>query len=392
MGANEPTFSWGSDALSRSGARTTRVRSERRTSLIGARACAVLIDGLVLLVPVFAVDYAMSLLFPHRGFALFSSASGSSFDGELGLSGLLLTTALCFSYFFLCEATTGTTVGKRVMGLRVRSASGEPAGLNAISARTVLRLLDAQLLYLLGAFVAIVTGRRRRRVGDWLGGTVVVRDSGGLSRPLAREPWRLAIFPVCWITGALVLIFALGVGTAIGRGEEALTLVRSYVQARERGDATLACSMLTIPQQREVVAIEGGSYATASPQRCPAYILRAQPNSTLLNPGLAQLLEQRLVALDVAGAEVVRTSAQPGLELVAVREGGTLRLDVRGLQQIEFVRSCAGTGRATAAVCSCTWEHARVSGLLNYRLEARTLAKLRGDEQLCVGRPGGPAA
>jgi uncharacterized RDD family membrane protein YckC len=388
MGTPEPTFSWGSDALERAGGggEPRACGRARSSSLLGARAAAVIIDGLILIAPIALIDYLMSQLFPHRGFWSATSTGTGGGNGVywfLGPSGLLLATAITFTYFFVCEAVAGRTIGKARMGLRVTASSGEPAGLNAISTRTVLRLLDVQLAYLLGAFVAIVTGRRRRRIGDWVGGTVVVRDEE-VPLPPRHEPWRLAIYPLTWFAAVFLLIFALGLGVDAGRGEEAVALVRSYVQAREHGEAARACSLLTVAQQREVAAIQGGGYATASASQCPGYILREQGESRLLNPGLGQFAQAQLTATSVAGAEVVRAAGDPGLELVAVPEDGQLRLDVRGLQKIAFVHECTQTGRASSATCACTFEHARASGLLSERVTESVLGRLRGYEQACA--------
>lgn len=151
--------------------------------MINLRASALVLDGLVLLVPLLVADYVLSRLFPHRGF-FWGSARSSTLSADLGLPGVLMDTALSFTYFFLMEATRGQTIGKRHYGLRVQSAAGGPASINAISRRTVLRLIDQlPVFYLGGVFVAIVTGSRRRRLGDWLAGTVVVRVGDNEANP-----------------------------------------------------------------------------------------------------------------------------------------------------------------------------------------------------------------
>jgi uncharacterized RDD family membrane protein YckC len=189
---------------------------------------ALIIDGLVLVVPVFAVAWMLSVAFPYHGF--FFSKSGVSVSGtgattsdyKLGLPGFLVVSALSLSYFFLFEALRGQTIGKRAMGLRVRSASGGRAGLNAISARTVLRLVDAlPFFYLVGTLVALLSGSRRRRIGDWAGGTVVLRGdpvTDGLPR---RASWRVAFYPAVWLFAVLFATFALGLGDAAGEREQA---------------------------------------------------------------------------------------------------------------------------------------------------------------------------
>jgi uncharacterized RDD family membrane protein YckC len=403
MSTTESSFSWGAETFGRGDRAPGRTRnSTPRQSLLGARMAALIIDGIVLIVPLLAIAFLLSLAFPHHGFFLAKSGtstattvSGSSnatrYTYTLPLPGVLLVTALSLSYFFLCEALRGQTVGKRAMGLRVRSASGGPAGLNATSARTVLRLIDGIGFYLVGTLVALVTGARRRRIGDWAGGTVVVRDDGVMDHRPHWAPWRAALFPAMWLLAVLLAVFALGLGTAVGEREQAVALVRSYAKAREQGEAELACSMLTGAQQREVVAIESSDYPDARASSCPASILRDEPDSHLLNPALGQMSASALsTAYSPLGAVVVYSPRYPTLHLIAVVEGGQLKLDMRGLEKLEFVGSCSALGRVSPSVCSCTFDLARAQDALPEgsltRLEIETLA---ADEARCQGGGSG---
>ncbi len=390
MSTND-SFSWGIESLARPDPGRHRAkRSSHQMSLLGARAVAILIDGLVLCVPLALALYAMSLVFPHHGFFLSSvatSASGTTTVGTfgLGLPGALLLSALSLSYFFLFEAVRGQTVGKRSMGLRVRAAAGGPAGLNAVSARTVLRLIDALAFYLVGAFVAIVTGSRRRRLGDWLGGTVVVRDDG-LDDPPRQGLRRALLYPAMWVVAVLVATFALGLGRAAGAQEGAVSLVRSYVQAREGRDGALACSMLSREQQRELVAIQTRDYRDASAARCPQFVLGSDPRSHLRNPGLVELLNGPLATRysSLGGAVLVVSRNMPSVALLAVQEGGRLELDVRGLQRAQFVKGCADAGHISTGACRCVFAGLRDEGLLDEGLSARVLDAMRVQRGRCA--------
>ncbi|MBA3808495.1 MAG: RDD family protein [Solirubrobacterales bacterium] len=394
MSAEESSFSWGADTFARSGARVPRSRDSGHSSLMGARMAAVLIDGVVVLVPALAIAYLLSLAFPHHG--LFISDSGAAPRSSPGVHfvlpapALLLITALSLGYFFVCEAVWEQTLGKRVMHLRVRSAAGAAAGLNAISARTVLRLIDGLGFYLVGFLIALLTGRR---LGDWAGRTVVVRDEDAFSAP-RREAWRVALYPASWLVAVLVAVFALGMGAAVGESEQAIALVRGYVAAREGGDAVLACSMLTKAQQQELVAIEGGSYAEAAASRCPEYILRSDPASHLLNPGLAALGDSTLRArYSPLGALAVYSPQDPGLELIAIPENGRMRLDMRGFEKVEFVSGCTNAGRLTAGECACTFDTARAEAPFPDRgLTSGDRSLLLEDALACRRRPAGTRA
>ena len=57
---------------------------------------------------------------------------------------------------------------------------GRPAGMREIALRTVLRLVDGLFFYLVGLIVMIATGERRGRLGDLVGGTMIVAaDAAG---------------------------------------------------------------------------------------------------------------------------------------------------------------------------------------------------------------------
>ncbi|HYI46443.1 MAG TPA: RDD family protein [Actinomycetota bacterium] len=79
------------------------------------------------------------------------------------------------AYFVLMEAYVGQTLGKMVMGIEVvREDTGGPPGLAAASIRTLLRLIDGSLGYLV-AFITVLVSQKRQRLGDMAAHTLVVR-------------------------------------------------------------------------------------------------------------------------------------------------------------------------------------------------------------------------
>ncbi|HEU0024182.1 MAG TPA: RDD family protein [Thermoleophilaceae bacterium] len=102
--------------------------------------------------------------------ALLSVAAGGSFTPLLGA----VTVAWGLFYYFVCESSTGQTLGKRLFGLRVERAGGGAADDRAIGLRTVLRVVDGIGLYLVGLVAMLASGERRQRLGDRVAGTVVV--------------------------------------------------------------------------------------------------------------------------------------------------------------------------------------------------------------------------
>ena len=120
---------------------------------------------------------------------------------------MLIFVAIQLIYYFLCEVTTGQTVGKSMMGLRVVSLDGTPATAKQVSARTVLRVLEQGLL---GLIVMCLSGRRRRRLGDLAAGTVVVDATPDPGRPPSSP--LLVIYPVAWVVGAIAGFSMIGHG------------------------------------------------------------------------------------------------------------------------------------------------------------------------------------
>ena len=81
---------------------------------------------------------------------------------------------LAVAYFVIGESLWGTSPGKHVMGLQVRSTTGDPVSLGRSLVRNLLRVVDwLPGAYLLG-MLSIVFSRRDQRIGDRLAGTIVV--------------------------------------------------------------------------------------------------------------------------------------------------------------------------------------------------------------------------
>jgi uncharacterized RDD family membrane protein YckC len=101
-------------------------------------------------------------------------SGGGSAREEVGTGLYLITLAWALYYYFACESSAGQTLGKRVMKLRVVRVDGGEAGMREIAVRTVLRVVDGIFLYLVGLIVMLASGKRRQRLGDMAGGTIVV--------------------------------------------------------------------------------------------------------------------------------------------------------------------------------------------------------------------------
>jgi uncharacterized RDD family membrane protein YckC len=94
--------------------------------------------------------------------------------GEIGLPVVAVVTAWALYYPFALESGSGQTLGKKLMKIRVVRVDGSAAGMGDIAVRTVLRVVDMQLMYLVGLVVMLLTGERRGRLGDLAAKTMLV--------------------------------------------------------------------------------------------------------------------------------------------------------------------------------------------------------------------------
>ena len=99
-----------------------------------------------------------------------------SSDGGVSVSlegaGALVFFVLTFLYYWLQEARNGQTLGKRLLGIRVRRVDGGAPGYGPAFVRTLLRPVDGFFFYLVG-LIAIMVSKRDQRVGDMAAKTVV---------------------------------------------------------------------------------------------------------------------------------------------------------------------------------------------------------------------------
>lgn len=143
----------------------------------GSRLLALLIDSAIIILAVIIIILLMIAFAVVLGDSerMISSASGVA---------VLMIMLLPTLYFFLFEAfMRGKTPGKNVVGLRVIRDTGHAVDTRAALLRNLMRLVD-QLpippLYLVGSLVVFFSAQSRR-IGDYVGGTLVVREPRQMS-------------------------------------------------------------------------------------------------------------------------------------------------------------------------------------------------------------------
>jgi uncharacterized RDD family membrane protein YckC len=143
----------------------------------GLRAVAVTIDTLIVL-----VGYSVVLAVAAR-----AGWSELAFMRNMTLSDLSAASrsspgwfipvmyALVFVYFTLFELR-GRTPGKRMLGLAVTRDGGLPAPPASIIVRNLVRIPE-MMLYYIPSGISCIASPKNKRLGDFVGGTVVLRRS-----------------------------------------------------------------------------------------------------------------------------------------------------------------------------------------------------------------------
>ena len=126
---------------------------------VGRRAVAIIIDSILLMI-VFWVIALMTGGTTPEGFSLTGAPA-------------LLSMLIGLAYFVVMEKTSGATLGKRAMGLKVVKEGGEALDWQASIIRNILRIIDGFFFYLVGAIV-VWTSKKKQRLGDMAAHTLVV--------------------------------------------------------------------------------------------------------------------------------------------------------------------------------------------------------------------------
>lgn len=93
---------------------------------------------------------------------------------------VLVITIPPFFYDVLCESLlNGQSLGKKAMGIRVISLSGEQPTFGQYLIRWVFRFIDFTLLSGLTALLSVLITQKKQRLGDLVAGTTLVKTNSG---------------------------------------------------------------------------------------------------------------------------------------------------------------------------------------------------------------------
>ena len=137
----------------------------------GSRIVAVIIDHIILIVIAMIVALPLGLYTAMS--AIFMDVSGILAPTLLATVGIL-NVVIWILYFTYFEGSSGQTLGKRVMGIRVTRIDGTPPSYGEAFLRTILRIIDGIGAYILGLIVILAT-EKKQRIGDMAAKTIVVK-------------------------------------------------------------------------------------------------------------------------------------------------------------------------------------------------------------------------
>ncbi len=88
---------------------------------------------------------------------------------------ILIAFIIQFGYFILFEKLwNGQTPGKKFADIRVIEANGQPVNWASVIIRNLVRIIDAGVLMI--GVVFMIFDKNERRLGDLMGGTLVIRE------------------------------------------------------------------------------------------------------------------------------------------------------------------------------------------------------------------------
>lgn len=142
-----------------------KVAVEFRLAGIGSRIFAAFLDAVVMVILLMSGAFLSTAIMP----------------ASAGMGILLFLLVVLFvvaGYSILLESVwNGQTVGKKLMGIRVRMADGSPVTLGAAAVRSVLRLGDLLLPVLMAIdIILLFLSPRAQRLGDIAANTIVVHE------------------------------------------------------------------------------------------------------------------------------------------------------------------------------------------------------------------------
>jgi uncharacterized RDD family membrane protein YckC len=146
--------------------------TERRCG-VGIRGVAMAIDSIVWLALFMVVVSAVGVV--SGDLQTTSEGIETNLEGGPALVGLGLWLAVSIMYHTLLEWRWGKTLGKYLVSIKVTRPDGSSPSLFGSLLRNVVRLIDWLPFFYLIGIVTVAVSKSDRRLGDYVGNTIVVR-------------------------------------------------------------------------------------------------------------------------------------------------------------------------------------------------------------------------
>ncbi len=143
--------------------------NDRFSSLV-RRISAYIIDILIVTTPII-----MAIVFFYMSDPFLSNLEEPSQISPVFFALISLLISAQFIYFTITEWYFGTTIGKKLLGLKVLSDDYHKISFIQSAARNSARYADIALFFYVFSVVLIVSNPERKRIGDYIGGTRVVK-------------------------------------------------------------------------------------------------------------------------------------------------------------------------------------------------------------------------
>ncbi len=155
-----------------------KVRVEYEIAPLLHRSIAFLIDASIKVVAFIAI-YVL-LIFFALGSAIISQHVNLGNIPPLVMVGLIIASSLFMLFYSLVFEWLwkGQTPGKRLMRLRAVHDDGTIIGFTSAVLRNIFRLVDLLPMGYLVGFITAALNQRRKRIGDYVAGTLVIRERG----------------------------------------------------------------------------------------------------------------------------------------------------------------------------------------------------------------------
>ncbi len=138
------------------------------------RVVAIIVDTIILAIVMVVLSLPLGMQAMMMNMTNYTNPAAAA--GLAGSSMLftVLSLLIGLGYFTYFEGTTGQTIGKRMVNIKVVKENGKQVTYMDALVRTILRMIDGIGMYIVGLIV-VLASEKKQRVGDMAAKTLVVK-------------------------------------------------------------------------------------------------------------------------------------------------------------------------------------------------------------------------